>query len=260
MYPTLFQIGSFRLESYSVMWFIALSLAIIWAIRRLAIYDIDEDEARRVMAVSFFFMLLGARSPEYFRNFRDYMADPSLLLDLNRGGLEEGGAIMGAFFSALVMCRLRKVSFLNLCEVAAIPAFLAICIGRWGCFLNGCCSGQVTNFVTGLHFPYDKPGIIRHPTQIYYSIFALACVLLLIWLEKKNLSRKNPRPVIAPLALILYAFMRFAVAPLREPQDIADLVMHYWKYKALIIALPLECLWLLINLRKGSSDKHEKLR
>ena len=59
MYPTLFHIFGFRIDTYSVIWFTALSLAIIWVLKRLKIYDIDENEARNVMSVSFLFMLLG---------------------------------------------------------------------------------------------------------------------------------------------------------------------------------------------------------
>ena len=259
MYPTLFQIGSFRLDSYSVLWFIALSLAILWAVKRLSLYNLDEDEARRVMAISFLFMLLGARAPEYFKNFRDYVNDPSLLLDLNHGGLEEGGAILGAFLSAMILCyRNKKISFMKLCEVAAIPAMLAICVGRWGCFLNGCCVGLESKFCTALHFPNDKAGIMRHPVQIYYSLFAFVSVLILIYIEKKimPLQRRKFHSVIAPLALMLYAVMRLSIAFLREP----DSIFNYWNYNALIILFPLECLWLAVNLRKIISDKHEKLR
>ena len=256
MYPTLLQIGSFKLDSYSVLWFIALSLAIIWAVKRLSLYNLDEDEARRVMAISFLFMLLGARAPEYFKNFRDYVNDPSLLLDLNHGGLEEVGAIMGAFFSAMILClHSKKISFMKLCEVAAIPAMLAISIGRWGCFLNGCCVGLESKFCTALHFPFDKAGVTRHPVQIYYSLFAFVSVMILLYVEKKIMpsQRRKFHSVIAPLALILYAVMRLSIALIREPEPI----FSYWKYNALIILLPLECLWLAVNLLKLNSDKHE---
>ena len=245
MYPTLLQTGSFKLDSYSVLWFIALSLAIIWAVKRLSLYQLDEDEARRVMAISFLFMLLGARTPEYFKNFRDYVNDPSLLLDLNHGGLEEVGAIMGAFLSAMILCmRSKKISFMRLCEVAAIPAMLAICVGRWGCFLNGCCIGLESKFCTALHFPFDKAGVTRHPVQIYYSLFAFVNVLILLYIEKKIMSSQQKH------------FHSVIVALIREPEPI----FSYWKYNALIILLPLECLWLAVNLRKINSDKHEKLR
>ena len=257
MYPTLFHIGSFRIDTYSVMWFIALALAIIWAINRLALYDLDEDESRRIMAVSFFCMLLGARMPEYVKHFGDYVKNPALFLDLNRGGLEEYGAILGAFISAMIMCAFsRKVSFLKLCDVAAIPAMLAITVGRWGCFLNGCCVGLQTDFISGVHFPRDPEGVFRHPVQIYYSLIAGVIVLFLLYVERKILPRqkKHFQPVIAPLALILYSLMRLAVVPVREGYSLWEAVSSYWGYLAMTCAVPLECLWLADGLRKLKSQ------
>ena len=146
MYPTLFQIGSFRVDTYSVIWFIALSICILWSIRRLEIYHLDEYESRRVMAVSFFFMLLGAKSFEYIIHWESYVSNPSLFLDINRGGVHEFGAISGAFLSALIMCLFsRKVSFSKLCDTVAPAAMFAISFGRWGCFLNGYCVGVRTD-------------------------------------------------------------------------------------------------------------------
>ena len=258
MYPTLFHIGSLRIDTYSIIWFIALALAIIWAIHRLALYDLDEYESRKVMAVSFFFMLLGARMPEYIRNFGDYVKNPALFLDLNRGGLEEYGAILGAFTSAMIMCAFsRKVSFLKLCDVAAIPAMLAIYVGRWGCFMNGCCVGLQTDFISGVHFPRDPEGVFRHPVQIYYSVIAGVIVLFLLYVERKVLpiQKKHFQPVIAPLALILYSLMRLAIIPVREGFKFYEIFTSYWGYMAILASIPLECLWLAYGLRKLKSQK-----
>ena len=258
MYPTLFKIGSFAVDSYSVVWFIALSIAIIFALKRLALYNLDEDESRKVMAAAFFCMLIGARAPEYIKNWRIYYESPSLLLDLNRGGVAEFGAILGAFFGALTMCIFnKKISFAKLCEVAAIPAMLAISIGRWGCFLNGCCKGLESNFCTAVHFLNDPAGVTRHPVQIYYSILAAISVIVLLIVERKILSRQQRKfyPVIAPLALILYSIMRFVIAPVREPFTFAKLIISDWTYTGIIIALPIEILFFAWSIYKIGQEK-----
>ena len=264
MYPTLFTIGSIRIDTYSVVWFIALSLAIRWSIRRLSLYNLDEDEARRVMAISFLCMLLGARSPEYFMNWREYFAKPSLFLDISRGSLYEFGAISGAFVSALIMCRFSraKISFLKLCDTAVIPTLLAITVGRWGCFLNGCCVGSVTDFCLAVHFPADRAGILRHPVQIYYSVIAGILVLILMWVERKllPLQRKKQRyySVLTPLGIILYAAMRFSIAVVRYNRPVQWLGVHMWTYKWLMIFLPLVCIWLAYSLFRLKADSSHK--
>ena len=255
MYPTLFEIAGFRVDTYSVIWFIALSLAIVWVIRRLELYKIDEDEARKIMSVSFLFMLLGAHAPEYFLHWEEYFNDPSLFLDFNRGGLHESGALLGAFMSALILSSFnKKVSFLKLCEAAAIPAVFSMSIGRWGCFLNGCCLGLPTEFFTGVHFPFEHAGVFRHPVQIYYSITALMITIFLLFIEKiidRKYKLSNSDSIIAPLGLILYSLMRLCIDVLRA-QSMWTLgeVEHRWKYNAILFSLTLECLWLLYGLRK----------
>lgn len=247
IYPVLFEYGSFRIDTYSVIWFAALLIAILWSIKRLKLYGVDEDEARSVMSWSFIFMLLGARAPEYIENIKLYMADPSLFLDLQRGSLHEVSAITGAFISALVLCffRRKKISFLRLCEVAAIPAMLSIAIGRWGCFMNGCCYGLRSTCIFAVHFPRDAVGITRHPTQIYYSVIAFINVLILIFVEKKifALKRKDFYSVIAPLSLILYALMRIGIDYFRSEH-------HNFSYTTACVIIPICLIWLVMSLRK----------
>ena len=263
MYPTLFTIGSFRIDTYSVVWFIALSLAILWSIRRLELYGLDENESRRIMAAAFLCMLLGARSPEYFSHLKEYMANPKLFLDLNRGGLYEFGAVAGAFLSALVMCMFsRKVSFLKLCDAAVIPAFLAIAVGRWGCFLNGCCVGKVSDVFCAVHFPQDGAGIFRHPVQIYYSLTAAVIVLILLWAERKILPlQKKARhyySVIAPLGIILYSLMRYAVSFVRYTHNLQWLIANEWTYTGITVMLPCMCVWLAYSLLRLKTEKFHR--
>lgn len=259
MHPTLFQIAGFRVDTYSVVWFIALSLAIIWAVKRLRLYNLDEDEARKIMSVSFLFMLLGARFPYYFENLKNFFENPSLLLDLNRGGLHETGAIMGAFISAFLLSVFnKKISFLKLCEVAAPPAMLSIAIGRWGCFLNGCCVGLRTKFFTAVHFPFDKAGVMRHPVQIYYSLTAFIIVLILLFAEKKihkKYNLKNSDSIIAPLACISYSLMRIFVDITRNRRPVLYRITHTWQYGLLAAVIPLCCLWLAYGLLKLKNKK-----
>lgn len=263
MYPTLFHIFGFRVDTYSVIWFIALSLAILWSIRRLGIYQLDEYESRRIMAVSFFFMLLGAKALGYIADWDLYVNDPSLFLDINRGGVHEFGAVTGAFLSAFVMCRFsRNVSFSKLCDAASPPAMLAITVGRWGCFLNGCCVGLPTDSFMAVHFPFDKPGVFRHPVQIYYSVIALVIVAVLLWTERRVIplqrGQKKHYSVVAPLAVILYSLMRLAIVPMRDYYPLIHMVKYSLTYRGILIALPLMCVWLaysLIQLKSLSQHK-----
>ncbi len=263
MHPTLFHLFGIRIDTYSVIWFIALSIAIIWVIKRLEIYELDEYESRRVMAVSFFFMLIGATLFKKIRMIPYMIENPSYLLNFFNWGISEFGAILGAFISALVMCLFsRKVSFMKLCDAAMPPAILSIAIGRWGCFFNGCCVGITSKFFTAVHFPFDKIGVTRHPVQIYYSLIAFVIVGFLLLVERKilPLQKKKYYSVIAPLGMLCYALMRFSVAPVRERRSLLYMIQHYERfttYPAIAFALPFVLIWLAYSLYKLKSLSQE---
>ena len=255
MYPTLLHIGSFRIDTYSVIWFIALSLAILWSIKRLALYELDEDESRRIMAISFLFMILGAMTLEHIHDIPSYIKDPSSIPSLSNWGLSEMGALLGAFISSFVLCMFsKKISFMKLCDVAIIPIMLSITIGRWGCFLNGCCVGLRSDFFMAVHFPFDKAGVMRHPVQIYYSVIAFVIVIILLYTEKKILpvQKKHEKyySVIVPLGIILYALMRFAIVPVRDEDSLLVMIREAATYQVLACTFPLVCVWLIYSLRK----------
>lgn len=276
MYPALFHVFGFRVDSYSVIWFIALSLAIMWTIRRLPLYQLDDYESRRVMAVSFIFMYVGAKSFEYIAHWGYYMADFSRFLDINRGGVHEFGAVSGAFLSALIMCMFsRKVPFSRLCDAAAPPAMLAIAIGRWGCFLNGCCVGLPTTSFIGVHFPFDRAGVLRHPVQVYYSVIALVIVGILLAVEKRvrpcqqkaagfqeagqlrdtgKIRGASHYSVVAPLAVILYCVMRLAVVPFRDRPSLMWMMSYSLTYRGIKFVLPCMCVWLAFSMLKLRKD------
>jgi phosphatidylglycerol:prolipoprotein diacylglycerol transferase len=248
MYPVLFHIGSIPVETYYVLWFAALSLALLWVVRRFPLYGVDDDEGRRVISWSFVGMLVGARAFEYIWNFSVYWNDPSLILDLNRGGLAEVGALSGAWITACILCwRNPKVSLSHLCDVSCLPALFAMVVGRWGCFFAGCCVGIPSNFLTVLHFPYDSPAVTRHPTQIYYSFAAAGILLLLSFFEKKILRRGVPRcSLVTPLGLIFYSIMRLSIDSLRAETGAGGLTLSH---SILVVTLFLEILWLFASWR-----------
>ncbi|MDR3265657.1 MAG: prolipoprotein diacylglyceryl transferase [Synergistaceae bacterium] len=259
MYPLLFSLGSVPVETYYVMWLIALSLAMAWSVRRFGLYGIDEDEGRRVTGRAFLGMLFGARAFEYIWNFGAYWKAPSLFLDLNRGGLSEVGAIGGAFLTAFFLCRGNpKISLTRLCDVASPPVALTMAVGRWGCFFAGCCVGSPSALPFALHFPYDPAGIARHPTQLYYSLSSALILAALLWTEKRTVRRGIvPRgSLVAPAALLLYSIMRLSIDPLRAEAASGGLFLSH---AVLLTAMPFEALWLLRSFRAlGNRAAEEK--
>ena len=258
MYPILFQSGGFTIDSYNVLWFIALSLAMFWTAKRFKLYGFDEAgerEARRVICWAFIAMLLGAGLYKPLLHIRKFASNPAKIL--TEGGLSEIGAVIGALLSTFLLCwNNHKISFQRLCDVGALPAFLSIAVGRWGCFLNGCCVGIISDFPLAVHFPRDAEGVLRHPTQLYYSACSVVFIVILIYVERA-LFRRFPlkqrdidahHAIVAPLALILYSVMRLSIDELRaitDPTPTFQLGRYF-----LIGSIPFGCVWLTRSIRK----------
>ena len=117
----------------------------------------------------------------------------------------------------------------------AVPLALAMAVGRWGCFCNGCCYGVPTDLPWAVGFTQLDGRLENcHPTQIYESLFhfTMACVLVWIafrgWLPRQRLK----------LYLIMYGVFRFLTEYIRpEPQRALGLTFYQWAALVLIAGL-----------------------
>ncbi|MCA9081635.1 MAG: prolipoprotein diacylglyceryl transferase, partial [Planctomycetaceae bacterium] len=64
----------------------------------------------------------------------------------------------------------------------AVPVAVGIAIGRLACFQGGCCFGTPTALPWGFDF---GDGILRHPTQLYESLFHLTAAVAM-WHARRH--------------------------------------------------------------------------
>ena len=182
--------------------------------------SVDDDSARFVIVSAFFGMLLGARLGSILDSLPLYTRDPLKLLRFWEGGLSAVPAFLGAGAAGVWASRRRGVPLWIAADSASIPAALAVSVGRWGCFLNGCCTGTPSSLPWSLHFPFDSPHLYRHPVQLYYAFGALAIAALLYRLEpllpRARVRKKVSGAVLWPLFMILYSLLRLTLDTLRE--------------------------------------------
>jgi phosphatidylglycerol---prolipoprotein diacylglyceryl transferase len=121
-------------------------------------------------------------------------------------------------------------------DTFALPLALALAVGRWGCFFNGCCYGVATTLPWGVDF---GDGIPRHPTQIYESLFHLTMAGVLALLLWKGALRCQQ----LKFYLIAYGVYRFLTEFIRpEPAWWLGLTFYQWAALALILGMSLH--WL----------------
>jgi phosphatidylglycerol:prolipoprotein diacylglycerol transferase len=119
----------------------------------------------------------------------------------------------------------------------AIPLALALTVGRWGCFCNGCCFGRPTSLLCGIDF---GDGIPRHPTQIYESVFHLGCAVILMQITRWGVLRDQR----LKLYLIAYCAYRFVTEWIRpEPADFGGLTVYQAIVAIFAFALIAQWMW-----------------
>ena len=217
MRPILFHVGSVPVHSYYLLWTAGLWVALFWTRSRAErLYMVDPDRLHSILVGSFLAMLLGARIGGYFDNWSVYAADPSRLLNLLEGGMSSLPAAISCGLAGVWLCRRKGIEVWRLADAASIPTMACITIGRWGCFLNGCCHGGVTSCALGVQFPGMAAPV--HPTQLYYSAGAFSIGMFLWFIERRigTSDRRSPVAVLWPILMVLYGAERAMVDILRE--------------------------------------------
>jgi hypothetical protein len=125
------------------------------------------------------------------------------------GGLSSMGGIGGiALVVALASLGSRRRGA-ELLDALAPASILALAIGRFGCFLAGCCYGRPTALPWGVVFPEVGPPA-RHPLQLYSAGLDLL-------LAGALLRSSRPTGVVAARACLGLGVVRFLLDFLRDP-------------------------------------------
>jgi len=119
----------------------------------------------------------------------------------------------------------------------ALPLAIAIAIGRWGCFFNGCCGGTPTDWPWGCDF---GDGIRRHPTQVYESLFHLIMAGIIGQLWVRNWL-PNHR---LQFYLIAYSCYRFITEFIR-PEPVYAWGLTFYQWASIVLAGGLILQWLI---------------
>lgn len=179
--------------------------------------------------------------------------NPLSILNLRTGGLAIYGGVLGAIVTALVYCKVKKLSFRLIADTSVIGLLLGQVIGRWGNFFNREAFGKYTNNLFAMQIDIrnvsndytcsldvltnryaDMPKALEnileirnhsivldgatylqvHPTFLYESVWNLILMILLIFYTK----HKKFDGEIFLLYLAGYGLGRFWIEGLRTDQ------------------------------------------
>jgi phosphatidylglycerol:prolipoprotein diacylglycerol transferase len=220
LYPELFRIGSFPINTYGVFLALAFLGAIMVAVRLGARDGLPRE---RIYDLSLWMLLAGLIGSKILMFWvePEYREHPLQLLSLDflrSGGVFYGG-LLGAVFAGYFLMKRYKLPWWKTADACAPGIALGNFFGRQGCFAAGCCWGKPTTLPWGVQFtelghritgvPID---VHLHPVQLYESFAMLIVFFFLIWLHK---HKRFSGQVILAYALI-YSVVRFAVEFVRD--------------------------------------------
>lgn len=140
--------------------------------------------------------------------------------------------IVGGYFGVELAKKWTRVTH-KTGDTFAVPVAVGVAIGRWSCFVAGCCYGKPTSLPWGVVFPtaVHGPAVPRHPTQIYESIFHAAAAIGLFWLYRRGLLRGQ----LIKLYIMAYLVYRFLTEYLRpELPLLFGLTGYQWSAMVLL--------------------------
>jgi phosphatidylglycerol:prolipoprotein diacylglycerol transferase len=220
MYPELFRIGSFPINTYGVFLAIAFLTGILITVR---LAERDGLPRERIYDLCLWMLLASLIGSKILMLFTEpeYRNNPLGLLSLDflrSGGVFYGG-LLGAIIAGYLLMRRYKLPWWTTADACAPGIAIGNFFGRQGCFSAGCCWGKPTSLPWGVKFSelgHEITGVpidqYLHPTQLYESFSMLLVFVFLLWLHKR---KRFDGQVILVYAL-LYSAIRFAVEFVRD--------------------------------------------
>jgi len=180
--------------------------------------------------------LIGARLFYLLLHFDRIISRPTILFDV-RGGTVSWGSYIGGGVAFWLYFIIRRQPVKLYADVLGSFLGLGPFIGRWSCFLNGCCFGKLSSAPWAIVYPHGsyafaahaRQGLVDplassslpvHPLPIYLSMNGLILFLFFSWLWKQN---KLPAGVLFCLYWAVYTFTRFFLEYFRDVRDVISI-------------------------------------
>lgn len=220
MFPELFRIGSFPINTYGVFLALAFLSAILITVKLAARDGLPRERIYDLCLWMLLASLIGSKVLMLFTE-PEYRANPLLLISLDflrSGGVFYGG-LLGAVLVGYFLMKRYRLPWWKTADACAPGIALGNFMGRLGCFSAGCCWGKPTDLPWGVKFrelghqitgvPIDH---YLHPTQLYESFAMLIVFGFLLWWHK----RKQFDGQVILLYGVLYSVIRFVIEFFRD--------------------------------------------
>jgi phosphatidylglycerol:prolipoprotein diacylglycerol transferase len=223
--------GGIKIFGYGAMLFVAFLASTNLAAWRARREGLDPELLYDLALWVFVGGLAGARLFYVVQYWGDRVRTLGDIFRIWEGGIVLYGSIMGGTAAFFLYRLFRPFPLRAVLDVIAPSLALGIALGRVGCFLNGCCYGDLCDSPLGVAFPQNSPpwkaqvnwkqiapdapySLPVHPTQLYSALDGLVLVFLL---SAYYPIRRRDGEVMG-LLMVTYPITRFLIEYLRNDE------------------------------------------
>lgn len=230
MDPVIFQIGSFKLQYYGMMYIVAFAITYFLVLYRIRTENrfkfVTVEQVQGFFTAMIIGLILGARiGYVVFYNLPYYLAHPLEILlpfDTTNGwrfvgitGMSFHGGFIGCWIALWMFVRKNNLSFWDMSDVLMPSQPLGYTFGRLGNFINGELFGRPTDAAIGMYFPRAPGESLRHPSQLYEAGFEGIFFFFFMWFIIRK--RVRTRGAMLAVYMIGYGSVRFVIEYFRQP-------------------------------------------
>ena len=263
--PVIFQIGSFKLQYYGLMYLVAFGITyalVLYRLRHEERFAVSSEQVNDLTTVIILGLMIGARlGYVVFYNLPYFLRHPLeivLPFEFSDGitftgisGMSYHGGVLGILVAAWLYTRRNGIALRDMADlyVPCIP--LGYTFGRIGNFINGELYGRATTAPIGMFFPLAPDKVLRHPSQLYEAFFEGIFLFAVMWSIRKV---RAPRGAMLGFYLIGYGLVRFFIEFYREPDAHIGFVVSVLSMGQLLCAGMIAAGVLLVLYLKHRAD------
>lgn len=255
-----FSIGELKVYWYGIIIAVGFMLAVLYAYKRADKFGIVSDKVADVAIFGIIGGVIGARLYYVIFSWEKFKDDFWGIFEIWEGGIAVYGGLIGGIIAGAIVCKVQKIKFTAMLDVAVIGFLIGQGIGRWGNFVNVEAYGapMQTNLPWGMTSAKIvselgvEAGTLVHPCFLYESLWCLLGVLVL------HLYSKHRRfdGELALFYCVWYGAERFVVEGLRTD----SLYLGNFRVSqmlALVLCVTAAVAWITIRViihRKGDPE------
>lgn len=205
--PRGFSIFGFQIAFYGVIIGIGIFCGILLAAHIAKLEKLNPDLIWDFAIYAIVFSIIGARIYYVIFAWDTYKNDLLSIFNTRKGGLAIYGAVIAAFITLWVYCRIKQQSFLQIADICVPALVLGQIIGRWGNFMNREVFGEYTDSLLAMRLPIEavrssdisesiSSHIVEgtnyiqvHPTFLYEGLWNLALLVFMLWYRRHKKFR-----------------------------------------------------------------------